>query len=571
MPSADPMPLRSLRSHPSPLYRLPGTALVLIACAVAILLTASLTAAFAWRDRQESVRQATAVAGNVGLLVAEHATRMLETAGTVLTQAAAIAGSDLAGPDLAGPGIAEPTDRVPPSGQVTRERLRRLAASVPAVAFIEIRDRQGTPVVSTRDAPSPSARDLPLGSGGPMAVTELDGKRLVLLQRPLPGADGSLGNIAVALSAEHLRNIYHGFDIGYGHTIAVKAADGTVLVRDPEGSGTGGNPAMDTDIRVSRPVGQPAEQAALGDGLTAEVTIATSSILKRWRDQLWTYAAYALAAIATVMVIGALAIERARRERQAEDALQHAYDTLEEHVHHRTAELENANGQLASALSDKEILLKEVQHRVKNNLQVICSLLRLQAARIDEQARRGFEESLRRIQSLSLLHELLYRAEQPARIDLADYLRQLCDGLVRSENPTGAKLVVEAQEWIVDVDQATPLALIASELVSNALLHAFPDGHAGTVTVRLDKVPEGGMRLTIRDDGVGLPPGLPGSGPMGRAEGTKRRGATSGLGLVLVQALATQAGGKLQIDRSQGTAFLLALPAPAERRTQAAA
>lgn len=542
------MPLRALRSHPSPLYRLPGTALVLIACGVAILLTAGLTAAFAWRDRAESVRRASAVAGNVSLLVAEHAARVMETAGILLTQAATLAGPD---------GAPIPAD------DTSRDRLTALAAAVPSVAFLEIRDRQGTMVLSTRTGPAPpaSASGTP-DATGPMAA-ELDGERLILVRRRLSGAEGVRGSVTVALSAERLQTVYHGFDIGYGHTIALKSPDGTALVRDPQGSGTGGNPALDTDISFSRPVA--------GTDLTAEVTIATSSILKRWRDQLWNYAAYALAAIAAVAVIGALAIQRARRERQAEVALQHAYDTLEEHVRHRTAELESANAQLAAALDDKEILLKEVQHRVKNNLQVICSLLRLQGARIDEQARRGFEESLRRIQSLSLLHELLYRSEQPARINLADYLRQLCDGLVRSENPTGARLVVEAQDWTVDVDQATPLALIASELVSNALLHAFPGGHTGTVTVRLGNPLDEGMCLSVHDDGVGLPPDLPPSGPMARTEGPRRRGASSGLGLVLVQALATQAGGKLRIDRSHGTAFHLILPVPGERRAKAAA
>jgi len=267
--------------------------------------------------------------------------------------------------------------------------------------------------------------------------------------------------------------------------------------------------------------------------------------------------------MAAITVIGALAIQRARRERQAEDALQHAYDTLEERVHQRTAELEQANAQLEAALIDKEVLLKEVQHRVKNNLQVISSLLRLQAGRIDEKARRGFDESLRRIQSMSLLSELLYRSDQPARIDFAGYLRQLCDGLVRSGNPTGARLTMETQPWTVDVDQATPLALIASELVSNALQHAFPAGHPGTVTVELLRDAEG-MRLTVRDDGVGLPPGVP---------SPQRR--NSGLGLVLVQALTNQAGGSLHIERGHGehghgTAFTLTIPANGARRSKAA-
>ncbi|MBK3800300.1 sensor histidine kinase [Azospirillum brasilense] len=562
------MPLRALRSKGSPLlYRMPGSALVLMVCAVALLLTLGLSASFALRDRAAALQHAQDTAGNASLLVAEHAARLVETSDLILKQAVQLAG---------------PADAPLPSDRAGWERYAALVRGTPYLVSIWLFDAEGNAVLSTRRFPTPAMnvadRDYFVAqraggseAGGNLFITALDTNRysqepLILLARPLAAAPGQFRGVAlVAVSPRYVRDIYKSFDFDYARSITLRRADGTVLLHETQGPDA-------TDSAAAEAAGEP-EISALrrvdSVPVTAEVAIPVSSVMERWHGQLWTYISYALAALAAVSVVGGMALQRARRERQAESALQHAYDTLEERVHQRTAELEQTNAQLETAVTDKEVLLKEVQHRVKNNLQVICSLLRLQAARIDEPARRAFDESLRRIQCMSLMQELLYRSDQPARIDFADYLRQLCDGLVRSTNPTGARLTVNApQPWSLDVDQATPLALIASELVSNALLHAFPLGHPGTITVELLPEGEEGMRMVVRDDGTGLPPDP--SATQGRPN-EKRQ---NGLGLVLVRALAQQAGAAVTIDRQPdggpGTRFIVSVPTLAKSQTKAA-
>jgi len=201
-----------------------------------------------------------------------------------------------------------------------------------------------------------------------------------------------------------------------------------------------------------------------------------------------------------------------------------------------------------SSLREKELLLKEIHHRVKNNLQITSSLLRLQAAKIPDAAvRQVLRESQDRIRSMALVHEMLYRSQDLARVDFPQYVRALVPQLFRSYNPGGRiRYRVEIDEIVFGVDLAVPCGLIINELVANALKHAFPGDRRGEICVRM-RLDQDRYRLSVEDDGIGFPAGLDVS-------------QTGTLGLQLVRTLTEQIGGRLQEKTGQGTAFVIDLP-----------
>ena len=207
---------------------------------------------------------------------------------------------------------------------------------------------------------------------------------------------------------------------------------------------------------------------------------------------------------------------------------------------------------IRSSLREKETLLKEIHHRVKNNLQVIVSLLRLQSRHLkDEQSREMFVESQNRVYSISLVHEMLYGAGDLARIDLNAYLLTLTKGLTDGWKGTGVavEIIVEAEGVQLGVDTAIPCGLIVTELVTNALKHAFPSAPSGLIRISARKDPEGWVTLTVQDNGVGLKPDLD----------LRRSGS---LGLKLVDSLVRQLDAKIEIGREGGASFVIRFQLP---------
>lgn len=213
-------------------------------------------------------------------------------------------------------------------------------------------------------------------------------------------------------------------------------------------------------------------------------------------------------------------------------------------------ERKRASAALEASLHEKEGLLKEVHHRVKNNLQVITSLLRLEAGRSAEPATRMVLQDMRgRIHSMALLHEMLYRTANFARVELADYLRRLATHLVRGQDAASGtiSLSLDLKSVEVDIDRAIPAALIVNELLSNSLKHAFPEGRPGEVRLALNVDSAGLVRLCVSDTGVGLSPDF-----------EARRNKS--LGLQLVSDLSRQLGGSFEIERTPETTFTVTFP-----------
>lgn len=202
--------------------------------------------------------------------------------------------------------------------------------------------------------------------------------------------------------------------------------------------------------------------------------------------------------------------------------------------------------QLTASLEEKKLLLQEIHHRVKNNLMVISSLLNLQADGIENaQARDAFRESQHRVQAMARIHEQLYRSENLVKIDMGHYINTMGDSLRHTFGAYQVNLMVDAADVSLSIDAAIPCGLIINELLTNALKYAFPQKKTGYVWVKLESNAGDGLRLVVRDNGVGLP-----------ADFDPNK--LQSLGLQLVDLLARQLNGAFEISAPQnghGTSF----------------
>ena len=236
------------------------------------------------------------------------------------------------------------------------------------------------------------------------------------------------------------------------------------------------------------------------------------------------------------------AVERELRDartRQERSMAQGALQQSEERVEEQRATLERQS----VSLRQRETMLREIHHRVKNNMQVLSSLLSLQArAAVQPETRRVLEDNQNRIQSMALLHEILYQSEDLSTVDFPKYVSRTVDYLFRSSGATDRQISLhtELDQLALDLDDALPVGLLVSEIVSNSLKHAFPERRGGEVSVVLRQQSDTTISLILSDDGIGLPPELDWN-------------TSRSLGLRLVRALAQQLRGTLEIRSQRGT------------------
>jgi PAS domain S-box-containing protein len=207
---------------------------------------------------------------------------------------------------------------------------------------------------------------------------------------------------------------------------------------------------------------------------------------------------------------------------------------------------------LRASLKEKEVLLREIHHRVKNNMQVISSLLNLQSRLIeDPQMVEMFRQCQRRIRSMALVHDKLYRSPDLANIDFAEYLKSLAETIFQDYRwQLGqVELKIDLDPLNLNINKAVPVGLIVNELITNSLKHGFPWGGKGTIWVTLKRVAENQARLQVKDDGVGIP------------EGFDLKKAQS-MGLIIINTLVGQIDGEIEIRREAGTDVRITFPLP---------
>jgi len=214
--------------------------------------------------------------------------------------------------------------------------------------------------------------------------------------------------------------------------------------------------------------------------------------------------------------------------------------------------LQQQDRQLQKSLDEKEVLLKEIHHRTKNNMMVVISMLDLQMADIeDERIRIIFQEMEDRIRAMALVHEKLYQSQNLSEIDFESYIQEIAESLVANMVlDDRVQLQLDIEPISINIDFAVPLGLVINEIVTNSVKHAFPGSRKGNVYIRLEKKQNREIELTVGDDGVGLPSEIDVF-------------ESSSFGLQIIASLVTmQLGGSLGVERSHGTRYLIVFPEP---------
>jgi NO-binding membrane sensor protein with MHYT domain/two-component sensor histidine kinase len=388
------------------------------------------------------------------------------------------------------------------------------------------------------------------------------GRSLMTMSRRIDGPDGSFrGVVAAAIFTDYFASFYRTLELGENASVTLFRTDGAVLLREPPSdTASGAGSILFTRLLPQGPAGTYEQHSVIdqvdrilsyrkveGYPLVIVTTTARATALEDWRYRLYRNAALALAVFAAVVWLSWLALAGIQREEAARAALHAANQELDRRVQERTRQLE-------TALGEKETLLREVHHRVKNNLQMIQALVRMTANRAPDNSQTFFGDITRRIWAIGQVHNQVYGSPELGEINLAEYLSRLTDNVATGFAPDLSRIQVRQDfaPLTVDLDTALPVGLLVVELLTNAFKHAFADGRAGEIALRLTTQNDVAT-LVVRDNGVGLPP----------------QPAGASMGLSLVQALVHQIDAQLKTESTPGACFILTFPRRSRPRRDA--
>ena len=547
------MPFPAASKRATPARRTPwALRLLLVASVVGPVTIASLVA---WHQYRYIMRDAySEVRSTLGLLH-EHAQRVFEIYDMTLGRVA---------DRIEGLSWTEIEQRAPE----IRADLNRIKTGVNEIGSLLLLDPQGRLVLST-SALKPGLdnsdrayyRALVVGDPGTFideaVVGRVTGRVIFNVSRRRPTPDGSFdGVIALASEQDYWLRFYETLDHELKPSVSLVRAQGDTLVRFPRTALGQARPSEQflQYIRernehyyevVSRADGS---KRLIGYRKLAEYpvyvvyTVSKDAVVAKWREDATMIGLTALGVIAALLTITLLLRQRILREQHLQDALSEANRTLESKVDQRTDEL-------SRALREKDVLLREVHHRVKNNLQMIASLVRISGRNHPAGQHPILDDVTRRIMAVGQVYDQVHKADDLSKLDLGAYLRSICEQLTLAIGRGGVSLRTSLEPVMVNIDTALPVGLIAQELVTNAFKHGLAQDGAAEIIVKLAR--EGSFAiLTVRDNGPGLPVD----------------GVAIGTGLRLVYRLAEQIGGRFRSrpGAGGGAQFRMTFPLSAQ-------
>ncbi len=504
-----------------------------VALAVVVLLVVAL---IGWRSWKESARSARDNGLGLQALVHTQVARLFDL-GEVLLE---LVSSTSLQVDANDPAAKE---------ALTRD-LMLIDQALPLVLSIWIIDSNGKVVTSTADSPTD---DLDLrdrdyfqahAGGGKATVVggpyygKLSGAPFFSMSRPINGPDGSFLGVAMIsfdsrAVAANLRSVKQSF----GADVLLFRDNGKVLVSVPDLPGDYIDWRVPPDIfAAAGSIENTAPDMVdstfiwkLGDyPIYVAVTVPYTLAIEQWVGKNWhLWVSLIVSTLAIALVYLTL-----RRRAVSEDRLARM---MNEEISRQTANLRNA-------VHEKDLLLRELHHRVKNNMQVVMSLLALQAQRSKGDPRSYFQESQRRLAAVAKMHQHLYLLADVAELALVPYFRELAKDIAAAHGADDkVEIDVAGDEISVGLDQATAIVLMSGEVMSNAFKHAFANGRRGRLTVRVSRTEEGGS-IEINDDGPGF---------------SSEQRQSDSLGMLLIRSLAIQAKGTVVYEGDAGGHFRL--------------